>query len=453
MADSKLKVDGLKDGMSCPRNPTDESLGSVPITRHGYDVSPDDPMHDYSHIDVQINQGQMNGFVADALSANHNESNPVSMFDKTSAPIINQLALEYAVFDRWFCSIPGPTDPNRAFAMSGSSMGELHNFNGTLWSQQSYFDYLRVNNRSFAGYYQDDPWALYYFQDTNRPENSQFIHDLDTKFYDDCSNGNLADFVWLQPRMTSGTDKNLLPSWQHPDASVLEGERLIKHVYEALRSSPVWNETLFLITYDEHGGFYDHVNPPSGVPAPDEHVASNNFAFDRLGVRIPTIAISPWINAGTVVSEPRKSDKPFPNSAYDSTSILATANKLLGVDAEPLGQRMAWAATFDSILSHRKNPRTDCPETLVPLPILSAAEHAQEVAIQRAKPLNHHLEAQIIFYCHANTATVEERNQCLSHTTSTLTNQGLASDWILAQVSIHQAKLRAAESTWRVKKL
>ena len=74
---------------------------------------------------------------------------------------------------------------------------------------------------------------------------------------------------------------------------------------------------------------------------------------------------------------------------------------------EPLGQRMAWAATFDSILSHRKNPRTDCPETLVPLPILSAAEHAQEVAIQRAKPLNHHLEAQIIFYCHANTATVE----------------------------------------------
>ena len=71
---------------------------------------------------------------------------------------------------------------------------------------------------SFAGYYQDDPWALYYFQDTNRPENSQFIHDLDTKFYDDCSNGNLADFVWLQPRMTSGTDKNLLPSWQHPDA-------------------------------------------------------------------------------------------------------------------------------------------------------------------------------------------------------------------------------------------
>lgn len=72
-----------------------------------------------------------------------NETNPVSMFDSKSAPILNTLAKEFAVFDSWFASIPTGTDPNRAFAMSGTSQGVLSNFNGTLWPQQSYLDYLR----------------------------------------------------------------------------------------------------------------------------------------------------------------------------------------------------------------------------------------------------------------------------------------------------------------------
>jgi phospholipase C len=92
------------------------------------------------------------------------------------------------------------------------------------------------------------------------------MKDLDKHLFEDLKTGNVADFVWLQPRMTTvGGTK--LPSWQHPDASVLEGEKLIKQVYEAIRSSPVWEETLFIITYDEHGGFYDHVNPPGKLKA------------------------------------------------------------------------------------------------------------------------------------------------------------------------------------------
>ena len=79
---------------------------------------------------------------------------------------------------------------------------------------------------------------------------------------------------------------------------------MIKEVYEALRAGPKWNETLFMITYDEHGGFYDHVAPPSqGVPAPDNMMAANGFKFDRLGVRIPTLAISPWVKKGRVVHD------------------------------------------------------------------------------------------------------------------------------------------------------
>ena len=79
------------------------------------------------------------------------------------------------------------------------------------------------------------------------------------------------------------------PDWQHPDASVKEGERLIKNVYEALRNSPQWEQTAFVLMYDEHGGFYDHVTPPQvGVPSPDNvKSVPDGFNFDRLGIRIP----------------------------------------------------------------------------------------------------------------------------------------------------------------------
>ena len=88
----------------------------------------------------------------------------------------------------------------------------------------------------------------------------------------------------------------------HPSHDISVGQKFIKEVYETLRASPQWNEMLFIITYDEHGGFYDHVpTPATGVPSPDDIVgpAPYNFKFDRLGVRVPTILISPWIERGT----------------------------------------------------------------------------------------------------------------------------------------------------------
>ncbi len=128
-----LPIEGLKDGDTCPVDPKDPSkgefafiqslfiqsihsslceyivIGTLKITRGGYDQGPDDPLHDFDNVQTQINGGLMNGFVSDAKIYGHNASNPISMFDTTSAPIINTLAKEYAVFDHWFCSIPGPT--------------------------------------------------------------------------------------------------------------------------------------------------------------------------------------------------------------------------------------------------------------------------------------------------------------------------------------------------------
>lgn len=96
-------------------------------------------------------------------------------------------------------------------------------------------------------------------------------------------------------------------------------------MYEALRAGPQWEETAFIITYDEHGGFYDHVVPPQvDVPRPDDRTAKSGFEFNRLGVRVPHIVVSPWISKNTLVNSPPEAQKPTPSSAYELNSILST---------------------------------------------------------------------------------------------------------------------------------
>jgi len=438
-ADKNLPINGLTGNETMPRNPNDLSQGSIPITRNGYDISPNDPKHDYDNIAIQINTQQMNGFVYDSMKYQMNETNPVSMFDSTTAPIINTLAQEYAVFDNWFCSVPTSTDPNRAFALSGTSKGMITNYNGTSWIQESYFHYLTERDRTISGYFQDDIWIFGCFEDMRQPNIAKHIHDLDHQFYEDVASGNLADFIYLQPRMSTLSPERL-PTWQHPDASIKEGEKLIKQVYEAIRKGPKWEETLFLITYDEHGGFADHVSPPTeGVPPPDDNIASNGFAFDRLGIRVPTIAISPWIPKGTIVHDAFPQEQPTPTSAYESTSVMATANILLGLQEErPLGNRMAWANTFAGLFDMLPSPRKDCIEEL---PALSTEIHPLATfEAQRAKPLNEHMKEQLLFFCIEHYPIEQSRNECPGHP-NRLYNQGLASDWLAIQNKLYREKV------------
>lgn len=156
-------------------------------------------------------------------------------------------------------------------------------------------------------------------------------------------------------------------------------------------------------------------------------------------MRIPTLAISPWIPAGTVVHEFIPGEQPTPTSAFDSTSILATTHKLLGLTDEgvrPLGNRMAWANTFSSILDQMTTPREDCPLHLPELP----ARSSDEWLVQRSKPLNDHLEAQLLFFCHMNHPEDQNNNQCEGRP-DLLNNQGLASDWIRSELKVFRKKL------------
>lgn len=126
------------------------------------------------------------------------------------------------------------------------------------------------------------------------------------EFFVDASSGNLPSFSWINPRSGINITSGIGSNDQHPDHDMNAGEQYIKDIYESVRASPQWNETLLIITYDEHGGFYDHVTPPDvDIPAPNDGEVSypgEGFQFNRLGLRIPTLLISPWIAKNTIVS-------------------------------------------------------------------------------------------------------------------------------------------------------
>ena len=232
--------------------------------------------------------------------------------------------------------------------------------------------------------------------------------------------GTLPTFSWINPRLfiniTSGEGSND----QHPDHDVRLGESLIKRVYEALRSGPKWNETLFIVTYDEHGGFYDHVPPPSeNIPAPDDSKSfPDTFDFTRLGLRVPTLLISPWVQRGTVVSAPSASQKPTNSSEFDLTSIPATMKRMFGLK-DFLTKRDAWAATFDDVFTRQDKPRDDCIEKLPDVPTTLDAEAASWEA---NRPLNHLQEDYLHVISKLNHVSRDH-----------ITLQGHGGDWISDQ--------------------
>lgn len=350
------------------------------------------------------------------------------MFSPETAPIINHLAEEYAVFDHWYSSVPGPTDPNRAFAMGGTSMGMVSNFNGTKWTQESHINYLNKRNVSAGGYYQDDLWGLGYFEDLHRSPNVEKIKELD-EFYVDLEKGSLPSYTWLQPRITTREGK--LPTWQHPDARVSLGEQLIKDVYQALRKDDKWNETLFIITYDEHGGFYDHCTPPATV-APDGHDFAG-FSFDRLGIRVPTLAISPWIKRGTIYNSGGAHE-------FDHTSLIKTTNEiLLGRGHPAMSAREEWADSFIGVLSD--DFRSDCPEQLPDIPALRTFKIAEEIERHEKKPLNEHLEGQLMFFCNMNYPDEYKAGEICESALGAAQNQGLTSKWLAKEQAKYFARM------------
>ncbi|XP_057804844.1 non-specific phospholipase C6 [Salvia miltiorrhiza] len=328
-----------------------------------------DPGHSFEDVAKQVfgsaSVPSMSGFAEQASTIAQNLSHTVMKgFRPENVPIYAELVKEFAVFDRWFSSIPGPTQPNRLFAYSATSHGSTSHVKRQLASgypQQTIFESLREDRFDFGIYFQNIPTTLFYRNLRKLKYVSKF-HDFDLRFKRDARAGKLPNLCVIEPRYFDiiGFPAND----DHPSHDVANGQKLVKEIYETLRGSPQWNQTLFVITYDEHGGFYDHVQTPYvDIPNPDGNTgpAPFFFKFDRLGVRVPTIMVSPWIKKGTVISRPKG---PAKNSEFEHSSIPATIRNIFNLSSHFLTHRDAWAGTFEQVFSDLTSPRTDCPEVL-----------------------------------------------------------------------------------------
>ncbi|KAH9310932.1 hypothetical protein KI387_025967 [Taxus chinensis] len=371
-------IDGVTGNESNPISTMDENSPKIYFSSDAEFVDPD-PGHSFQAIREQIfgsedtsaNPAPMNGFAQQAESMGEGMAKQVmSGFRPEVLPVYSTLASEFAVFDKWFASVPTSTQPNRFYVHSATSHGASSNVRRDLikgFPQKTIFDSLDESGLSFGIYYQNIPATLF-FDQLRRLKHVFKFHKYDLSFKLHAKLGMLPNYVVIEQRYF---DVNLFPANDdHPSHDVAEGQKFVKEVYETLRGSPQWDEMMFLITYDEHGGFYDHVpTPVSNVPNPDGVNGPEPFyfEFERLGVRVPTLLISPWIEKGTVIHEP---NGPTPDSQFEHSSVPATVKKIFNLKSDFLTKRDAWAGSFESYFYVRDTPRTDCPETL-PDPIKS----------------------------------------------------------------------------------
>lgn len=323
--------------------------------------STDDPPHGA----VPQNQGFVINFknaIASDLAKKYADtlqdtvpSEIMGMYSPATVPIMSALAKGFAVCDRWFASAPTQTIPNRAFAGAATSQGHLDN-HVKVFTCPSIFGALQAKKIDWAIYgYNRDPMTRLDYTDTQHADESHFGHFRD--FQERCKEGKLPAYTFLEPAWASSGNS------QHPNYDVALGEQLMHDVYYAVRNGPGWNDTLLLITYDEHGGNYDHVPPPwTATPPGDGTIGEWGFDFTRFGVRIPALLISPRIAAGTVFRAK--------TGEIDHSSVLKTIELRWGLG--PLTNRDKAAPDLGDVLT-LSAPRKDDPLKGVKIPVSSGS--------------------------------------------------------------------------------
>jgi phospholipase C len=276
------------------------------------DFTPEDPPHGWDSVHRQWNDGAMDGFVTEHAGASQNEVMGYHL--RGQLPSIYGLADQFAVCDAWHCSVMGPTWPNRYYLHGGTSNGVKTNV--PAFGFKNVFDVLTAAGVPSRTYFHDLAFQAGYL-------NFNLLSPIE-QFFQDAQSGTLPAFTVIDPKF-QGNDAND----DHPDHDVQLGQALIASIYAALAASPQWGRMLFVVTYDEHGGFYDHVAPPE--------CADDHEEFRRLGMRVPSIVAGPMVRAGAVV-----------NTTFDHSSIIATLTTRHGL--EPMTARSAAANDLSSCI-------------------------------------------------------------------------------------------------------
>jgi phospholipase C len=345
-----------------------------------------DPIHETPNVLGQLAGGNA-GFVKDyethAKASVKQRQQVMSYFPDGHLAALHELAKHFTVCDQWYSSVPGPTWTNRFFIHTGTSKGIVsmpatvsEKVNPGTWlfyDQDTIFDRLSDAGVPWRIYKGDIPQSLV-MTHLRHPWNLWRFYRM-SRFAEDAAGPEeeFPAYVFIEPRYF-GSEQND----DHPPHSTMKAQALIADVYNALRSNhDLWMSTLLVITYDEHGGFYDHVSPPACSP-PDDF--QEEYTFDRLGVRVPALLVSPWMDARVE------------KTRFDHTSLLRYLIDKWGL--RRLTRRSDEANSIE-IGIRRTEPRFDTPESIsVPLLVMAAGE-AEEAAAKTQ--LNENQKALIEF--------------------------------------------------------
>jgi phospholipase C len=306
-----LDVDGLRDGMA--NEHAGRSYPIFPLRKTAF-TKAQDPCHSGECVDEQVendNGGFASNYVRTRADPAADEPAVVmGYYDGSQLPIYDFLARRFCVCDRWFCSLRGATFPNRLYAVAGHSAGSRDNASPPVYHLPSFVRHLDAAGASWRWYTHElfaTIWAvdrdyLPRTFDNVRPFSSGLTSD---DFFSAARQGTLPNVAWIDPNFVDlggpvGSNDD------HPPSDVRAGQELVLRVFNALLHSPAWERTLLVITYDEHGGFFDHVEPPSAEdddPRPE---------FHAYGPRVPAIVASPRVRPGISHEE------------FDHTSIIKT---------------------------------------------------------------------------------------------------------------------------------
>jgi len=322
-----------------------------------------DPPHERPYVAQHLGAPQngqypMNGFpsaIPDTVSADPAVRRLVmSYFGAQQAPINDFFAKNFTICDRWFCSLPAGTQPNRLMAMSGQSMIEVNQT--PLPDQPLVYDWLNDHKVTWRVYHQGIPFftmMLKWVSEILGDDHFRSFSDLEADLVNTPPD-KLPQVIFVEP--TYGDAPHIGPSSDdHAPSGISDGQEFLMQVYNAVISPSFWANALMVVSYDEHGGFFDHVSPPLIPTAPPQ--AGLYPQFDSLGVRVPGYLISPFVAQGAAS-----------HLLFDNTSIL----KLLGekFDASgsysPLVDARAVKSVADALAFD--NPSPDPP----PAPALNA---------------------------------------------------------------------------------
>jgi phospholipase C len=375
LARTRNDVDGLTFDSAGNATNTNPSPSGGPVVAHALkDTSQaQNVTQSWQATHQQIDGGAMDGFVKAAKGTDE----AMGYYTPEVLPFAYSLAETYALGTRWFCSLPGPTYPNRRFLLAGTAFGGTEtNVDAIIGAFEkpppggTIFDQLSHHKLSWRNYFTDIPMSLVMPRaPLEHPENLRLRHE----FLEDCGAGTLPSVSFVDPAMGALSSiarsidalpeylKALLtrlgPSETEEDpGDMYYGERWAHETLEAVVRSPAWPRTLLIYTYDEHGGYYDHVPPPAAVPPDDiapQLPAGQSGAYDSYGPRVPAVVVSPYSRPGAVT-----------DVVHDHTSILATIEQKWNLPA--LTARDANAATVMDFLDLDSEPRLDPPALVAP---------------------------------------------------------------------------------------